>query len=98
MKDYKEFKMVTPEDLEAALTWAKDMRPENPEDVTAAQQVNLIRDVITTGLSYALVVAKQMGGLPCFDPNQTPEQRQKAMAAAARLARKPAKGGKCGRP
>lgn len=89
MKDYKDFKMVTEEDLKAAIKWAAAMKPENPEDTENAKKVALIRTVITTGLSYAMVVAKQMGGLPCFDPNQTPEQRKTSMAAAARLARKP---------
>lgn len=96
VKDYKDFRMVTPEDLEAAMKWAEGLRPENPEDGANVQQVNLIRDVITTGLSYAVIVAREMGGLPCFDKSQTPEQRKQAMAAAAKLASRPKSGGKRG--
>lgn len=96
VKDYKDFRMVTPKDLEAAMKWAEGLQPENPEDAANVQQVNLIRDVITTGLSYAVIVAKEMGGLPCFDKNQTPEQRKQAMAAAAKLASRPRGGGKRG--
>ena len=97
MKNYKDFKMVMPEDLEAVLKWAEGMKPEDPENQENVQQVNLIRDVITTGLSYAVIVAKEMGGLPCFQKGQTPERRQAAMAAAARLAKKPGRNRKKGR-
>ncbi len=89
MKNYNGFKMVTPEDLEAAMKWAEGLKPENQDDRENVQRVGLIRDVITTGLAYAAIVAKEMGGLPCFEKGQTPEQRRAAMAAAARLARRP---------
>lgn len=91
MKQYDGFKMVEAPDLEAALHWAEGLTPENPDDPENIKNVALIRDIVTTGLTYAMVAAKQMGGLPCFAPDQTPAERQAAMAAAARLARRPGK-------
>lgn len=89
MKRYKGFKMVEAEDLEAVLKWAQGLTPEDRSNKENVERVNLIRDVAVTGLSYAIIVAKEIGGLPCFEEGQTPEQRRAAMAAAAELARKP---------
>ena len=89
MKRYKGFKLVEAEDLEAVLKWAQGLTPEDQSDKDNVERVNLIRDVAVTGLSYAIVITKEMGGLPCFEEGQSPEQRQAAMAAAAKLARKP---------
>lgn len=89
MKQKKGYKLVEPEDLDAAAGWAKDMRPEDPTNAAQAEQIALLKDILITGLTYARVVAANMGGLPCFAEEQTPEERQKAMAAAAAMARRP---------
>lgn len=86
MKQYEGYKLVEKEDLNAAIAWAAGIKAEDPEKEA---DIALLRDVLTTGLTYARVVADNMGGLPCFDANQTPQQRQAAMAAAAKLARRP---------
>ena len=91
MKQYDGFRMVEPEDLEAALHWAEALTPEYASNEENVKKVQLIRDVVTTGLTYAMVAAKQMNGLPCFAADQTPAERQAAMAAAAKLARRPGK-------
>lgn len=89
MKQKKGYKLVEPEDLDAAVGWAKAMRPEDPTNEKQVAQIMLLKDVLTTGLTYARVVAANMGGLPCFAEDQTPEQRQRAIMEAAKLARRP---------
>lgn len=86
MKKYKGYDLVEAADLEAAITWAKNIRAEDPEK---EPEIKTLRDVLVTGLTYARVVAANMGGLPCFAEDQTPEERQKAMRAAAAMARRP---------
>lgn len=89
MKQKKGYKLVEPEDLDAAVGWAKAMRPEDPTNAEQVAQIMLLKDVLVTGLTYARVVAANMGGLPCFAEGQTPEQRQRAIMEAAKLARRP---------
>ena len=89
MKQKKGYKLVEPEDLDAAVGWAKAMRPEDPTNAEQVAQIMLLKDVLVTGLTYARVVAANMGGLPCFAEDQTPEQRQRAIMEAAKLARRP---------
>lgn len=89
MKQKKGYKLVEPEDLDTAVGWAKAMRPEDPTNAEQVAQIMLLKDVLVTGLTYARVVAANMGGLPCFAEDQTPEERKKAMAAAAAMARRP---------
>lgn len=89
MKQKKGYKLVEPEDLDAAVGWAKAMRPEDPTNAEQVAQIMLLKDVLITGLTYARVVAANMGGLPCFAEDQTPEQRQRAIMEAAKLARRP---------
>lgn len=89
MKQKKGYKLVEPEDLDAAVGWAKAMRPEAPTNAEQVAQIMLLKDVLVTGLTYARVVAANMGGLPCFAEDQTPEQRQRAIMEAAKLARRP---------
>lgn len=86
MKKYKGYDLVEAADLEDAITWAKNIRAEDPEK---EPEIKTLRDVLVTGLTYARVVAANMGGLPCFAEDQTPEERQKAMRAAAAMARRP---------
>ena len=86
MEKYKDFSMVEAADLDAAITWAKNIRAEDPEK---EPEIAALRDVLVTGLTYARVVAANMGGLPCFAEDQTPEERQRAIAAAASMARRP---------
>lgn len=86
MKQHKGYRLVEVEDLDAAVTWAAGIQAEDPEK---ADEIKVLRDVLTTGLTYARVVAANMGGLPCFEEGQTPEERQAAMAAAAKMARRP---------
>ena len=86
MKKHKDFRMVEAADLDAAITWAKNIRAEDPEK---EPEITALRDVLVTGLTYARVVAANMGGLPCFAEDQTPEERQRAIAAAASMARRP---------
>ena len=92
MKQKKGYKLVEPEDLDAAVGWAKGMRPEDPTNAAQVEQIALLKDVLITGLTYARVVAANMGGLPCFAEDQTPEQRQRAIMEAAKMARRPAGG------
>lgn len=89
MQQKKGYKLVETSDLDTAIGWAKGMRPEDPTNPELTAQIMLLRDVLVTGLTYARVVAANMGGLPCFAEGQTPEERQKAMAAAAAMARRP---------
>lgn len=89
MKQKKGYKLVEPEDLDAAVGWAKAMRPEDPTNAEQVAQIMLLKDVLVTGLTYARVVAANMGGLPCFAEDQTPEQRQRAIMEAAKMARRP---------
>lgn len=89
MKQKKGYKLVEPEDLDAAVGWAKAMRPEDPTNAEQVARIMLLKDVLVTGLTYARVVAANMGGLPCFAEDQTPEQRQRAIMEAANLARRP---------
>lgn len=89
MKQKKGYKLVEPEDLDAAVSWAKAMRPEDPTNAEQVAQIMLLKDVLVTGLTYARVVAANMGGLPCFAEDQTPEQRQRAIMEAAKMARRP---------
>lgn len=89
MKQKKGYKLVEPEDLDAAVGWAKAMRPEDPTNAEQVAQIILLKDVLVTGLTYARVVAANMGGLPCFAEDQTPEQRQRAIMEAAKMARRP---------
>ena len=101
MKKYKGYDLVEAADIDAAITWAKNIRAEDPEkepeiktlrDVLVPEkepEIKTLRDVLVTGLTYARVVAANMGGLPCFAEDQTPEERKKAMAAAAAMARRP---------
>ena len=89
MKHKKGYKLVEPEDLDAAVGWAKAMRPEDPTNAEQVAQIMLLKDVLVTGLTYARVVAANMGGLPCFAEDQTPEQRQRAIMEAAKMARRP---------
>ncbi|MEE0110839.1 MAG: hypothetical protein UEP57_08150 [Oscillospiraceae bacterium] len=86
MKQYQGYRLVEVEDLDAAVTWAAGIQAEDPEK---ADEIKVLRDVLTTGLTYARVVAANMGGLPCFEDGQTLEERQAAMMAAARMARRP---------
>ena len=86
MKKYKGYDLVEADDLDAAITWAKNIQAEDPEK---EPEIKALRDVLVTGLTYARVVAANMGGLPCFAEDQTPEERKKAMAAAAAMARRP---------
>lgn len=86
MKKYKGYDLVEAADIDAAITWAKNIRAEDPEK---EPEIKTLRDVLVTGLTYARVVAANMGGLPCFAEDQTPEERKKAMAAAAAMARRP---------
>ena len=88
MKQKKGYKLVEPEDLDAAVGWAKAMRPEDPTNAEQVAQIMLLKDVLVTGLTYARVVAANMGGLPCFAEDQTPEQRQRAIMEAAKMARR----------
>lgn len=89
MKQHKGYKLVEVEDLDAAVTWAAGIEPEDKSDPAKVTEIKLLRDVLVTGLTYARVVAANMGGLPCFEEGQTPEERQAAMAAAAKMARRP---------
>ena len=89
MKQKKGYKLVEPEDLDAAVGWAKAMRPEDPTNAEQVAQIMLLKDVLVTGLTYARVVAANMGGLPCFAEDQTPEQRQRAIMEAAKMASRP---------
>lgn len=89
MKQKKGYKLVEPEDLDAAVGWAKAMRPEDPTNAEQVAQIMLLKDVLVTGLTYARVVAVNMGGLPCFAEDQTQEQRQRAIMEAAKMARRP---------
>ena len=89
MKQKKGYKLVEPEDLDAAVGWAKAMRPEDPTNAEQVAQIMLLKDVLVTGLTYARVVAANMGGLPCFAEDQTQEQRQRAIMEAAKMARRP---------
>lgn len=91
MKQHEGYRLVEVEDLDAAVTWAAGIKPEDPEK---ADEIKALRDVLVTGLTYARVVAANMGGLPCFEEGQTPEERRAAMAAAAKLARRPDGGSK----
>lgn len=86
MKKYKGYDLVEAADLDAAITWAKNIRAEDPEK---EPEIAALRDVLVTGLTYARVVAVNMGGLPCFAEDQTPEERKRAIAAAASMARRP---------
>lgn len=86
MVKHEGYKLVTSEDLDAAVAWAKNIRAEDPEK---EPEIAALRDVLVTGLTYARVVAANMGGLPCFAEDQTPEERQRAIAAAASMARRP---------
>ena len=86
MKKCKGFDMVEAADLDAAITWAKNIRAEDPEK---EPEIKTLRDVLVTGLAYARVVAVNMGGLPCFAEDQTTEERQQAMRTAASMARRP---------
>lgn len=86
MKQHEGYRLVEVEDLDAAVTWAAGIQAEDPEK---AEEIKVLRDVLVTGLTYARVVATNMGGLPCFEEGQTPEERQAAMAAAAKMARRP---------
>ena len=86
MKKYKGYDLVEAADLDAAITWAKNIRAEDPEK---EPEIAALRDVLVTGLTYARVVAVNMGGLPCFAEDQTQEERQRAIAAAASMARRP---------
>lgn len=86
MKQHEGYRLVEVEDLDTAVTWAAGIRAEDPEK---AEEIKVLRDVLVTGLTYARVVAANMGGLPCFEEGQTPEERQAAMAAAAKMARRP---------
>lgn len=89
MKKYEGYTLVETDDLDAAITWAKGIAPEDPTDPAKVAEIALLRDVLVTGLTYARVVSANMGGLPCFAEGQTPEERQRAMMAAAKLARRP---------
>lgn len=91
MKQHEGYRLVEVKDLDAAVTWAAGIKPEDPEK---ADEIKALRDVLVTGLTYARVVAANMGGLPCFEEGQTPEERRAAMAAAAKLARRPDGGSK----
>lgn len=91
MKQYEGYKMVEVDDMDAAIAWAKGIVAEDP---AKAEEIALLRDVLVTGLTYARVVAANMGGLPCFTEGQTKEDRQRAMAEAARMARRPDGAGK----
>lgn len=86
MKKFKGYALVEPGDIDAAITWAKGLRSEDPEK---EPEIAALRGVIVTGLTYARIVAVNMGGLPCFEEGQTPEERQAAIAAAAKHARRP---------
>lgn len=88
MQQKKGYRLIEESDLSAAIAWADGLKAMDGAEETE-QQAEALRATIKTGLSYALVVAYEMGGLPCFDDGQTPEQRQAAMAAAAKMARKP---------
>lgn len=86
MKKFKGYALVEPGDIDAAITWAKGLRSEDPEK---EPEIAALRGVIVTGLTYARIVAANMDGLPCFEEGQTPEERQAAIAAAAKHARRP---------
>lgn len=86
MKKYKGYDLVEANDIDAAINWAENIRAEDPEK---EPEIKTLRDVLVTSLTYARVVADNMGGLPCFAEDQTPEERQQAMRAAASMARRP---------
>lgn len=88
MQQKKGYRLIEESDLSAAMTWANGLKATDGNQETA-RQAEALRAIIKTGLSYAIVMAHEMGGLPCFDDGQTPEQRRAAMAAAAKLARRP---------
>ncbi len=89
MKDYKGFRMIDQDDIEAVREWAKtQLVAADPDDAQNVARVKLIRDTIVTGLAFAQIMAKEMGGLPLFEEGQTPEQRKAAMAKAAEISKK----------
>lgn len=86
MKQCKGYALVETSDIDAAIEWAKGLRTEDPEK---EPEIKALRGVIVTGLTYARIVADNMGGLPCFEEGQTQEERTAAIAAAAKAARRP---------
>lgn len=92
MKRFKNYRLVTADDIDAVCKWAEGLTPEDASDQENVERVGLIRDTILTALVYARVVAVQMDGLPCFDKGLNEKERQAAMADAARRARKPNRG------
>lgn len=87
MQKKRGYRLVESEDLNAAIEWANTLGAEDkPEE--SPEQLETLRATIITGLSYAIVIGAQMGGLPCFDEGQSQEERRKAMTQAARMARK----------
>lgn len=89
MKKHEGYNLIETSDIDAAINWAKGIRPEDPTDPAKVAEIALLRDVLVTGLTYARVVSENMGGLPSFRPGQTQKERQAAMMAAAKMARRP---------
>lgn len=86
MKKCEGYNLIESADIDAAIGWAKGIRAEDPEK---NEEIALLRDVLVTGLTYARVVSDNMGGLPSFHEGQSEKERQAAMVAAAKMARRP---------
>lgn len=86
MKRYKGYDLIEVADIDAAITWAKGIKAEDPEK---EPEIAALREILVTGMTYARIVANNMGGMPCFAEGQTKEERQAAMRAAASMAKRP---------
>lgn len=93
MKEFDNYALVEPHDIQAVREWVKtSIVVDDRSNSEKVQNLELIKNVIMTCMSYAEVIANDVGGLAMLAEDLAPAQRSKALADAAK--RMKGKGGK----